>query len=139
MAHSYKSQYPTKVVVDEKIVQFFEDFYRISDTPGAHEEYANYFTKDATFILASKSIKGYEEILAARKAMWTAVASRAHKPIKVFPFGHVSTEFMLYGTVSYEMKDGRKSGLDFSARAKMVQIEKQWKMQDYQVYMDTAA
>lgn len=60
MAHSYKSQYPTKVVVDEKIVQFFEDFYRISDTPGAHEEYANYFTKDATFILASKSIKGYE-------------------------------------------------------------------------------
>jgi hypothetical protein len=34
-----------------------------------------------------------------------------HTPLKIFPFGPDSNEFMLYGTVAYTLKDGRKSNV----------------------------
>jgi len=43
--------------------------------------------------------------------MWAAVAARLHTPIKIFPFGNGSTQVMLYGTVAYTLKDGRKSSV----------------------------
>jgi hypothetical protein len=49
------------------------------------------------------------EILTVRKNMWTHVATRLHKPIKVFPFGPNASELMLYGIVAYKLKDGRKT------------------------------
>lgn len=49
------------------------------------------------------------EILAIRKGMWVTVASRLHTPVKIFPFGSGADELMLYGTVKYELKDGRKT------------------------------
>lgn len=60
MAHSYESQYPSGVKVEPAIVQFFQNFYRISDDPNAHDEYVDMFTKDADFILASKASRGHE-------------------------------------------------------------------------------
>jgi hypothetical protein len=60
MAHSYKSQYPIGVQVDDGIKAFFEEFYKTSDTPDAHEKYADSFTGDATLILASKKGVGRE-------------------------------------------------------------------------------
>lgn len=36
------------------------------------------------------------------------VAATQHTAIKSFPFGSGSDEFMLYGTVDYTLKDGRK-------------------------------
>lgn len=139
MAHSYKSEYPSGTPIDDGIVQFFETFYQTSDTPHAHEKYADSFTKDATFVLASKTSKGYDEILATRKGMWTLVSSRLHTPTKIFPFGPHATEVMLYGTVAFELKDGRKALVDWAARAKMVKQDGEWKMGFYQVYLDTAA
>lgn len=43
--------------------------------------------------------------------MWDVVASRSHVPVKVFPYGSGEgvREVMLHGTVSYELKDGRKA------------------------------
>lgn len=55
---SYKSEYPSGLKFDASYKQFFEHFYEISDTPDAHEEYAAQFTKDATFIMASKTVQG---------------------------------------------------------------------------------
>jgi hypothetical protein len=139
MAHSYKSEYPPGVQVDDGIKAFFEEFYKTSDTPDAHEKYADSFTKDATIIVASKKAVGSEgmismfsfkynylifllDILQLRKGMWTTIASRLHTPHKIFPFGSGSNEVMLYGNVVYTLKDGRKadaswlgpSGLYFS-------------------------
>jgi hypothetical protein len=54
MAHSYSSQYPLEVVVDEGMKAFFEEFYKTSDTLDAHDKYADSFTGDATLIMASK-------------------------------------------------------------------------------------
>ena len=56
MTH-YTSEYPN-FEVDAGIKKFFENFYIISDTPDAHETYAEQFTKDGTLILASKEVKG---------------------------------------------------------------------------------
>lgn len=62
MPHTYKSTYPPYTKVDSGIVQFFEDFYKLSDTPDAHDEYVDQFTKDATLVMASKKGVGSEGI-----------------------------------------------------------------------------
>jgi hypothetical protein len=107
MAHSYKSEYPPGVQVDDGIKAFFEEFYK-------------------TIIVASKKAVGSEgmismfsfknsylifllDILQLRKGMWTTIASRLHTPHKIFPFGSGSNEVMLYGNVVYTLKDGRKA------------------------------
>jgi hypothetical protein len=56
-----------------------------------------------------------QEILAIRKSLWVAVASRLHTVRKVFPFGSESDEVMIYGSVAYTLKDGRKADVGFSA------------------------
>jgi hypothetical protein len=63
MAHSYKSEYPQGVQVDDGIKAFFEEFYKTSDTPDAHDKYADFFTRDATLVMASKKAVGREGIL----------------------------------------------------------------------------
>jgi len=60
MAHSYKSEYPAGVQVDDGIKAFFEEFYKTSDTPDAHEKYADSFTGDAALVMASKKVVGRE-------------------------------------------------------------------------------
>jgi len=67
--------------------------------------------------------------------MWEKVASRAHFPKKVYPFGENADEVMLYGTVKYELKDGKKATVDWSARAHLVKEEGVVKMDFYQVYL----
>ncbi len=63
MAHSYKSEYPAGIQIDDGIKAFFEEFYKTSDTPDAHEKYADSFTKDATIVMASKVGKGRDGML----------------------------------------------------------------------------
>eukprot|EP00388_Colpodella_angusta_P026010 GDKK01004252.1.p1 GENE.GDKK01004252.1~~GDKK01004252.1.p1 ORF type:complete len:145 (+),score=10.23 GDKK01004252.1:99-533(+) len=139
MAHTYKSEYPPGLQIDTGIKEFFEDFYKTSDTPDAHDKYVDSFTEDATFKLASTKGVGRDQILQIRKQMWSAVASRLHSPTKVFPFGEGANEVMLYGTVAYVLKDGRKATVEWSARANLVKEGGGWKMSFYQVYLDTAA
>ena len=38
--------------------EFFSNFYKISDTPDAHDLYSQQFTSDATLIMASKKAEG---------------------------------------------------------------------------------
>jgi len=48
------------------------------------------------------------DILEFRKGMWAAVAGRLHTAVRIYPFGSGSSEVMLYGTVEYTFKDGKK-------------------------------
>jgi hypothetical protein len=131
----YISAYPPKISVDPAYVAFFESFYKISDTPTAHDDYAAQLTPDATLIMGPTKAQGSEAIVALRKTMWEKVASRNHFPAKVFPFGDGSDELMLYGTVDYELKEGAGSTKDWSARAKMVKEDGVVRMSFYQVYL----
>lgn len=54
---SYTPEYPM-IEVNPAIKNFFAYFYKISDTPDAHQEYAECFTEDATLVMASKTAKG---------------------------------------------------------------------------------
>lgn len=67
--------------------------------------------------------------------MWEKVAKRSHKPVKIFPFGAGSDEVMLFGTVEYELKDGKKASVDWAARAHFAQEDGALKMDFYQVYL----
>lgn len=58
----YTSEYPS-TPFDPAFARFFEDFYAISDSPEAHDEYLDSFTKDATLIMASKKAKGPEGMI----------------------------------------------------------------------------
>lgn len=46
--------------VKPEIQSFFEKFYWISDTPEAHEEYSQQFTKGGKLIMASREANGRE-------------------------------------------------------------------------------
>ncbi|QDS73594.1 hypothetical protein FKW77_001545 [Venturia effusa] len=136
---SYTSAYPSGTEFKASYKTFFEEFYRISDTPDAHDRYVEQFTEGATLIMASRVCKGSGEILALRHGMWDKIASRKHVPIKIFPFGADSDEVMLYGTVDYGLKEGGESRVDWAARAHLVEDCGKVKMDFYQVYLDTAA
>lgn len=60
MSHSYASEYPPNISVADGIKLFFEAFYQTSDTPEAHEKYVEFFTEDATAVMASKKVVGRE-------------------------------------------------------------------------------
>jgi hypothetical protein len=135
MAHSYKSSYPPHLSVDPGIVAFFKKFYEVSDTPSAHEAYADSFTSDATFQIGIKQVKGKDDIFAMRKGMWEVVTSRKHTVYKVFPYGANATELMLYGKVQYGFKDGRETSVDWAARAEMFEEGGNWRFKFYQVYL----
>ncbi|KAL0256916.1 hypothetical protein SLS55_007725 [Diplodia seriata] len=141
MAHSYASEYPAGIDFDPAYKQFFEDFYATSDTPGAHDKYADNFTDDATLIMASKTAKGRDEIIALRHGMWEKVAARTHSPLKIFPAGAAGAdEVMLYGVVAYTLKTGGQASVDWAARANLVKGDDgKVRMRYYQVYLDTAA
>ncbi|EKD13038.1 hypothetical protein MBM_08800 [Drepanopeziza brunnea f. sp. 'multigermtubi' MB_m1] len=81
------------------------------------------------------------EILAIRKGMWAAVASRLHTPMRVYPFESRDgvEELMLFGSVKYVMKDGRGTEVEWAARANIVKEDGKWKMGFYQVYLDSVA
>ena len=63
MPHSYASQLPPGVEIDSGIKRFFEEFYKISDTPDVHERYVDSFSEGATLIMASKKGVGRDGIL----------------------------------------------------------------------------
>lgn len=55
----YTSTYPS-TTFKPSYTQFFETFYKTSDTPSAHEAYASSFTPTASVIMASKKVQGYD-------------------------------------------------------------------------------
>ena len=75
------------------------------------------------------------EILRTRQAMWSAVSSRKHTPVKIFPFGNGAHEYMLYGVVQYLFKAGEQAEVDWAARVVLAEVNGIWKMKYYQVYL----
>jgi len=136
---SYTSSWPTDSQQDPAVAKFFEQFYKISDTPDGHETYANQFTRNATLVMVSKKAEGRDAILKMRQGMWERIVKRSHNPIKIFPFGNNADEVMLYGTVDYVLKTGGEVNVDWSARAHLSKEEGELKMDFYQVYLDSAA
>ncbi|KAF2758245.1 hypothetical protein EJ05DRAFT_500762 [Pseudovirgaria hyperparasitica] len=134
---TYQSQYPD-VPYDPLYKAFFEEFYQVSDNPSAHEEYAQYFVPDTPLVMGQKKCVGHQDIIALRHVMWSAVEQRRHSPLKVFPFGPNSNEFMLYGTVDYVMKTGESCSKDWAARAVLNKEDGKVRFSFYQVYLDTA-
>lgn len=55
---SYAANWPKDAEQDPAVVKFFEEFYRISDTPDAHEKYSEQFTEDAKLVMVSKEANG---------------------------------------------------------------------------------
>lgn len=54
----YESSYPSTPHVPPSLRHFFETFYRVSDTPEAHDEYVECFTNDGVVIMASARAEG---------------------------------------------------------------------------------
>ncbi len=135
---TYKGALPQQVEYDRKLPEFFERFYAVSDDPSddAHEQYARSLTDDATLIMGIKEAQGYDSILEFRKGLWSGpVKKRLHTLEKIFPFGDMSDEVMLYGKVDYELKNGKDVTVKWAGRALLVEESGKLKMKFYQVYM----
>lgn len=65
----YEASVPEDGSLKAGIASFFEAFYAISDTADAHEQYADYFTRDAKLIMASKETSGRQGILSPMDVM----------------------------------------------------------------------
>ncbi|KAK9357596.1 hypothetical protein V1504DRAFT_478750 [Lipomyces starkeyi] len=128
---------------DKKIETFLDNFYKISDTPSAHEQYAGQFAEDATLIIGVNKIQGGTDILAFRKSMWTAVSTRHHLLEQVFPFqGNVEkevSEYALVGTVEYTLVNGKHVLVEWAGKMVIASGKTGGagpKIQFYQVYID---
>lgn len=150
------SQYIASLPSDgRKDVQaYFENFYKVSDNPEAHEEYSKLFTENAKVILGPNTANGRSgtstcfdpvlspirclhmrvEIVKMRHGMWEKVASRSHKPGKIYSFGADADDVMLDGTVDFVLKDGKKAGFEWGGRAHFTKEDEGLKMDFYQVY-----
>ncbi|KIX95133.1 uncharacterized protein Z520_09049 [Fonsecaea multimorphosa CBS 102226] len=141
---TYTGQIPPSLAskVDPRIIPFFERFYSVSDNPTAHDDYADSFLPDADFVMGSKSVKGYDQVLELRKGLWNGpIHSRKHHLHKIFPFGEgdAGLECMLYGSVDYGLKNGKQLTLEWAARAVLAEYEgKELRFKHYQVYLDSA-
>ncbi|SMQ45661.1 unnamed protein product [Zymoseptoria tritici ST99CH_1A5] len=135
----YSASVPNDGQVKPAIHAFFERFYKISDTPDGHEDYANQFTSDGKLIMGLNEVNGRDGIIKMRHAMWEKVAKRSHKPAQLYSFGSGSDDIMLFGTVDYTLKDGKGTTVDWAARAHFVGDGDDLKMDFYQVYLDSAA
>lgn len=54
----YSAAVPGDGQVRPEIKAYFERFYEISDTPDAHETYADFFTKDGKLTMGSNTFEG---------------------------------------------------------------------------------
>lgn len=138
---AYKGATPssTSLAVDPRIVAFYERFYAVSDDPSLHEEYARSLTPTADIIMGTRAAKGYDEILALRKAIWAGpIISRKHVLEKIFPFSE--NEVMVYGNVTYGLRNGKEVKVDWAGRTVFEDAggEDGLKMRFYQVYLDSA-
>ncbi|KAK9311631.1 hypothetical protein V1524DRAFT_457214 [Lipomyces starkeyi] len=128
---------------DPKVETFLQNFYKISDTPSALDEYADQYTDDATLVMGIKKIDGGTDILAYRESMWTAVTARHHVLEQVFPFqGNRDKEvgeYPLVGTVEYTLVNGRHLLVEWAAKMVLAPGKTEGdspKIQFYQVYID---
>jgi hypothetical protein len=153
MASAYQASYPDDTTFDLAIKEFLEKFYAMSDDPEVTAEaYADNFTDGATLVMGKNRAVGRSglrfrsllaalglliiaEISALRRPMWNEVSARQHRPLMVFPFGSNAREVMLYGTVSYQMKDCRRSSIEWSARAAFTVVEETVRLEFYQVWL----
>jgi hypothetical protein len=136
---TYKGDTPSGL--DPRIVDFFANFYRVSDDPSeqSHDDYANSVTKDGTLVMGTKVAKGYDSILELRKGLWSGpVKTRKHTLKQIFPFGDNSNNVMLHGKVDYHLKNGKDVQVEWAGRAVMVEDGGKLKMKEYQVYLDSA-
>ena len=76
----------------------------------------------------------HAEIVKMRHGMWEKVASRSHKPGKIYSFGADADDVMLDGTVDFVLKDGKKAGFEWGGRAHFTKEDEGLKMDFYQVY-----
>lgn len=61
----YQASVPGDGLVKPEIRSYFEQFYKTSDTPDAHDAYAASFTKGAKLVMASNVAEGREGMVAA--------------------------------------------------------------------------
>ncbi|KAJ2977117.1 hypothetical protein NUW58_g7907 [Xylaria curta] len=139
----YVVTYPTNVAVDERVKKFISAFYAVSDDASRNEEWLDYFSPDALLVMGDKRARGAEEIRELRKGMWEKVKTRKHKLDKVFPAAfeaheHESEwrfEYMLHGSVEFELKSGEKSVGQWAGRAILTNDGERLKYALYQVYL----
>ncbi|KAF7983727.1 hypothetical protein HWV62_19681 [Athelia sp. TMB] len=141
---NYTSAYPTGASYDPSLTELLETFYKSADLPPGEDQevYVNSFTEDAILQIGDKiNARGRDEIVQAKKDMWTYVARREHDPVQVFPgkFGDVD-ELMLHGSAKlWAREGGAESEINWSGHMRLAKQDGGLKIQEYHVHMVSTA
>lgn len=106
--------YVPDTITDKSIHDFLHTYYDTSNDGQAHDDYADFFTKDGQFIFNDKKAKGRDEILKLRKAIWSHVPGRDHYPLQIYTHGSDPTDLMVYGIVTYDHHHGHQTEAEVS-------------------------
>ncbi|CAI6099520.1 unnamed protein product [Clonostachys chloroleuca] len=97
-------------------------FYELADSrePDAGTRMATeIFTKDAIWITANGTFKGFSEISKSRDNAWSVVKSRKHHILRVFLGNDERSELSILGTGEIEFKNGEKISSPFACYIKL--------------------
>ncbi|KAK6462783.1 hypothetical protein DFJ63DRAFT_175857 [Scheffersomyces coipomensis] len=119
--------------------KFITDFYKNSDIkpPITNDPYLKFFTESLpVIIMASAKFEGTKAIEAMRQGMWKFVTHRHHVAQNVATIVEGKT-YLVNGFVEYTLLNGNKLSSDWAAYVKFAEGS-ELKMEEYQVYLDTA-
>lgn len=101
------------------IATFIEKFYRVSDTPDIHQEYAEHFVDDPARLSFQigpmQASNARDSILAWRREKWQGVTRRKHVVNAVFVNPERQHDIMLDGTVEMDV-NGSKARFHWAGR-----------------------
>jgi hypothetical protein len=110
--------------IPASISTFLNNFYTLSDTESAHEEYAAAFTSPTHFQIGPmKPVSTHEEIVQWRRSGWEKIGKRRHIIEDVFVHpdaGAAGVEgeqkIMLHGSVEFGFRDGNQGKASWGGR-----------------------
>lgn len=135
--NQYDIEAPQGISVDPRIIPAFQKFYSYADDPTAHEQFANSWTPDGSYISGSIKAHGRDRVLELRRFSHekTPIKKRFHYPQKLFVHGDNNLDTMLYGHMRFLLKDGAELEIEWGARALFEEHEGNLKFKIYQSYI----
>ncbi|RKK07105.1 hypothetical protein BFJ63_vAg14372 [Fusarium oxysporum f. sp. narcissi] len=112
--------------VSQHIKDLIATFYELADSrelDAGTRMATEVFTKDAVWITANGTFKGFTEISKSRDNAWSAVKSRKHCVLKVFLGNDGIPELSIIGTGEIEFHNGKKINSPFACYVKLDSLD----------------
>ncbi|KAI8711464.1 hypothetical protein NCS52_01409800 [Fusarium sp. LHS14.1] len=120
-------------LVPEKVRKLLDVLFAAADDTTRTAEWLACFSDDAKIWRNGKPSNGRTEIEGMIANSWDKVASRDHRPAKIFAFSKDSLDVMIDGTTVYNWQDGSSKTGVWACRVEFKEVEGALKISGYHV------